>query len=659
LRGAPDRRVFLVNPRYAEIGGRPCLPSLDAVGEAPDLVLLGVPNAALPDELARAAARGARSAVVFGSAHDTEVRARLRRIAAESGMALCGAGCMGFVNLATGLRAVGYVEREVLPAGPLGVVTHSGSIFSMLLRTRRALGFTLAVSSGQELVTTTADYVDYLLDRTAARVIALVLETVREGPRLVAALRRAADSGVSVVLLPTGGTPAGSALVTAHSGALAGDRGTWEALAEATGALPVADLAELVDTLELLCLAGRPRRTGGIATVHDSGAERALVADLAHDLGVPFAPLADVTRRRLGACIEPGLTVENPLDVWGTGARTRALFRETLSAMTGDPAVAVTALAVDLVPEYDGDRSYPDAVLDVAAETDQPLVVLSGIGAAVDADAATRLRAHGVPVLEGFRSGLVAMRNFLAACLPAPTMPASTVVRARQARWRDRLTHPTPLAADESLALLADYGIPVVRCVGAASEAGAVAAARSVGYPVVLKTDEPEIGHKTEADGVRLAIADDLALRTAYRDLAERLGPRVAVAALAPTGTEVALGIVDDAHLGPLVVFAAGGTLTELVADRSVALPPLDRTRARRMVDATRVARLLAGLRGAAPADVDAVVDAVVAMGILAVELGDRVVALDVNPLIVGPDGAVAVDALIVRRASEEQRCTA
>jgi acyl-CoA synthetase (NDP forming) len=133
----------------------------------------------------------------------------------------------------------------------------------------------------------------------------------------------------------------------------------------------------------------------------------------------------------------------------------------------------------------------------------------------------------------------------------------------------------------------------------------------------------------------------------------------VALAALAPTGTEVALGIVDDAHLGPLVVFAAGGTLTELVADRSVALPPLDRTRARRMVDATRVARLLAGLRGAAPADVDAVVDAVVAMGILAVELGDRVVALDVNPLIVGPDGAVAVDALIVRRASEEQRCTA
>ena len=198
-------------------------------------------------------------------------------------------------------------------------------MFSALLRTRRALGFTLAVSSGQELVTTTADYLDFVLDQTDARVVALVLETARDGARLVAGLRRAAERDIPVVLLPVGGSPLGAAMVAAHSGALAGARATWEALAEGTGAL-----------------GQRPRRVhrhartagnrtaargnAGIATVHDSGAERTLVADLAHELGVPFAPLAPTTLARLDELLDDGLVAENPLDLWGTGADTRALF---------------------------------------------------------------------------------------------------------------------------------------------------------------------------------------------------------------------------------------------------------------------------------------------------------------------------------------------
>jgi acyl-CoA synthetase (NDP forming) len=312
--------------------------------------------------------------------------------------------------------------------------------------------------------------------------------------------------------------------------------------------------------------------------------------------------------------------------------------------------VAVTALAVDLVPEYDGDRSYPDAVLDVAAETDQPLVVLSGIGAAVDADAATRLRAHGVPVLEGFRSGLVAMRNFLAACLPAPTMSASTVVRARQARWRDRLTHPTPLAADESLALLADYGIPVVRCVGAASEAGAVAAARSVGYPVVLKTDEPGIGHKSDVGGVIIGVGDQTQLAAGYADLAERLGRRVLVCATAAPGVELSLGVARDPDLGPLLVLGAGGVLVELLGQRVVALPPVDEQAATRLLAELPAARLLDGARGAPPADRAAVARAITCLSVLASELGEQLDGFDINPLICGPGGAIAVDALAIPR---------
>ncbi len=299
-------RFHLVNPRYDRIGELPCVPSLADLGEPVDVVLLGVPDAVLPDQLAAAAAAGARSAVLFGSAHG--LRDTITPIATDAGMALCGAGCMGFVNNALGVRALGYLEPDPLPDGGVGLVTHSGSAFSTLLRARRGFGFRLAVSSGQELVTDTADYVDYALDDPETRIIGLLLETPRAVPRLRQALLRAAEQDVPVVILTVGGSPRGRAMVAAHSGALAGEHAAWQAFCAATGAVHVTDLAEFSDTLELFS-AGRRAKRGGIATVHDSGAERALLADLAHEMGVEFAELAARyvddhrrhARRRVGA----------------------------------------------------------------------------------------------------------------------------------------------------------------------------------------------------------------------------------------------------------------------------------------------------------------------------------------------------------------------
>ena len=190
---------------------------------------------------------------------------------------------------------------------------------------------------------------------------------------------------MAVVALTVGGSTTGRTLVAAHSGALAGADGAWEALFEAYGVIRVADLDEMADTLELL--AGRPATGGGhgIATVHDSGAERALVADVAESVGVPFATIGASTRARLAALLDPGLVAANPLDVWGTGADTAALFAGCLRAMADDEDVSAVALAVDLVEEYDGDESYPDAVISAAARTDKPVVVLSNLGSAIDA----------------------------------------------------------------------------------------------------------------------------------------------------------------------------------------------------------------------------------------------------------------------------------
>jgi acyl-CoA synthetase (NDP forming) len=630
-------RFHLVNPRYDRIGDLPCVPSIGDLDGPVDVALLGVPDAVLPEQLAAAAAAGARSAVLFGSAHG--LRDEITTIAAEAGMAVCGAGCMGFVNNAFGVRALGYLEPDPLPGGGVSLVTHSGSAFSTLLRARRGFGFRLAVSSGQELVTSTADYVDYALDDPDTRVIGLLLETPRDVPRLRGAVLRAAEQDVPVVILTVGGSPRGRAMVAAHSGALAGEAVAWQAFCTSVGAVHVSDLAEFGDTVELFS-AGRRAKRGGIATVHDSGAERALVADLAHELGVEFADLAPDTLTTIGAMLDDGLAATNPLDVWGTGADTRNLFGACLRAMVDDPAVAVTALAVDLVTEFDGDTAYADAVTDVAKLTDAPIAVMASMASAIDLFTSQRLRDNGIPVLEGARSGLSALAHL--ARWPLPVEPADVPVdSARGTRWAARLAGEVP-----PFELLADYGVPVVDIRSADTADDAVAAADAIGYPVALKT--VGTAHKSDVGGVVLDIADADALRAAHATMADALGPAATVEPMIQAGVEISVGVVRDPAFGPLLIVAAGGTMVELLADRVVACPPVTHSGARSLLDGLRVRPLLDGWRGAPAVDIDALADVIAAFSQIAIEIGDVVDAVEANPVIASPRGVVAVDALLI-----------
>ena len=600
--------LHLVNPRYDAVLGHRCLPSLDDVPGPVDLVLLGVRDSAVEAELERAARRGDRSAVIFGSAHEQgdvagpPLRERLATIARAADMALCGGGCMGFVNVVYGLRAIGYVEPEPLPEGPVALVTHSGSAFSALLRSQRRIGFTLAVSAGQELVTTTASYLDYALDLPGTQIVALLLETLREPDAFRAVLRRAAEREIPVIALTVGGSPTGRAMVAAHSGALAGEDGAWEALFDAYGVVRVRDLDEMADTLELFAAGRRAPLTApgaGIASVHDSGAERALVVDVAEALGVPFAPISGATHDRLAELLEPGLEPANPLDAWGTGADSHRVFVGSMLALAADPSVAAVAFGVDLVPEFDSDDDTLLAVTEAARGTAKPLAVLSNLHSAIDPVAAARIRAAGIPVLEGTRTGLLALghllewRDALSMGLPDP----AAFDAERRNRWLKRLASG-PLSGADAFALLSDYGIGTVPAIAVDHRGAAIEAAESLGYPVVVKTDEPSIAHKSDVGGVVLDLTSAEEVADAFDGLARRLGKRALVAAMAPSGVELALGLVRDPQLGPLVVVAAGGVLVELLADRVVGLPPVDRDRARRLVDRLGARPLLEGVRG-------------------------------------------------------------
>jgi acyl-CoA synthetase (NDP forming) len=665
-RGGFEGAVYPVNPGYEEVDGFRCYASIDDVPGPVDLAILGVSNVRIERALGDAAAAGAASAVTFSSLFEAAedkpapdappLIERLGTIARDHGMALCGGNGMGFLNEEHHLRATGFLTPEELRHGPVTFLSHSGSAFAAVAFNDRGIGFNLLVSSGQEFVTTMADYMEYALGLDSTRVLALLLETVRDPEKFRAQLARAADRSVAVLALKVGRTEGSKRLVTAHSGGLAGEHGAYEALFDAYGVHQIRTMDELADAMELFSSPRRVRKGTGIATVHDSGGERAMFVDIADDLGVPFARVNDVTIGRIQEALDPGLEATNPLDAWGTGIDADAIFRSCFAAFADDPDVAASAFVIDMTRQGE---PYSEGYLQVARDawfgSTIPFCILSNLASAVATEEAGLLRDDGIPILEGTESGLRALRHLLhdakqrALVAVAPPAPVNDEVRER---WRVRLAEPAPFSELEGLAMLQDYGVRVVAAREASALEGVLEAAEAIGYPVALKTAAPGVQHKSDVGGVRLRLDRPAELQRAYEDLATRLGPAVVIAEMAPEGVEVALGILRDATFGPLVMVAAGGVLVELLKDRRLGLPPLDETHARRLIDELQMRPMLDGFRGGPSSDIASLADALSRLSVLAADLGELLDAIDVNPIIVGSDGCVAVDALVVPRTT-------
>jgi acetate---CoA ligase (ADP-forming) len=661
-RGGFEGAVYPVNPGYDEVLGHRCFGSLGEVPEPIDLAILGVANQRIEQAMRDAAEAGAGSVVTFSSLFEEEPQGagmpplaeRVAAIAREHGMALCGGNGMGFVNTEARLRATGFPTPDQMPPGSVALLSHSGSAFAAFAFNDRGIAFNLIVSSGQEIVTTMDEYVSFALDLESTKVAALVLETVRSPDGFLAALAKANERGIPVLALKVGRTEGAKEMVVAHSGALAGEHGAYEAVFDAYGVHECRDLEELADAIELFSTTRRVIGGAGIASLHDSGGERALFVDLAADLKIPLAKISDATRQRIDAVLDPGLVAENPLDAWGTGIDADRIYVESFLALHDDPETAALAFVVDLTRQGEPyDEGYLRVATDVFEATTKPFCVVSNLPAAIARDEVGRFRRAGIPVLEGTVSGLRALDHLLDdAGFRRRARPTEPGVRSNDhdRRWRAVLDATKDVALTESLALelLADYGIPVVKAEHASSLDEVEWAAEAIGFPLAVKTAMPTIAHKSEVRGVRLNVRDVDELRETYRDLSDRLGPDVSIAEMAPPGVEVALGVVRDPTFGPLVLVAAGGVLVELVHDRKLALPPIDEDAARRLIDRLAIRPLLDGVRGAPPADVDSLSRAVSRLSVLAVELGDLIAELDINPVIVSPNGCVAVDVLVV-----------
>ncbi len=656
--------VYPVNPSYDMLHGYRCFDSLAHLPEPVDLAVLSVPNRVLERVVGEALSSGARSMVVFASAEDGDghedgrrLRDRVAAMAREADVPICGANCMGFFNPAHALRAFSAFHPEPVQAGGLTYIAQSGSLLQALLFNDERLKFNLAISTGQELTTTAADYMDYALDQPSTTTIAMVLECIRDVPAFIAALEKAHRLDVPVIVLKLGRTDAGAEFALSHTGAITGNAEIYEALFRRYGVISVHDLNELAATAILL---SDPKRAaaGGVSAILDSGGERELIVDVASDLDVPFAQINETTTEILKTSLDPGLPPVNPVDAWGTGKDFEAVFETCLTALMADPDTALGLFVADLAEDLDLHEGYAEVCQMVARSTEKPIAVMTNYSAWSHKKHAIRLSRAGIPVLDGTVSSLRAVkhaleyRDFLALKAIGNPYPEE---HERAPYWRGVLaSKQTPLTEDEGYALLSDYGIrvPPHRIVKSREEALNVA--RFIGFPMVAKTASPGILHKSDVGGVILGIESGDGLAAAYDDLAARLGPRVLLCAMAEGTVEMAFGLVRDEHFGSFLMIAFGGIWIEILKDSQLAMVPVDEAVARRRIADLKMAKALDGVRGAPPSDREALVDTYVRLGHLANDLGPLIAEMDINPVLVGPEGVIAVDSLIVPAAARQ-----
>jgi len=626
------------------------------VPDVPDLVVAAVGGRQVEAVLDQALACGARSLVVFDACHgeDREGRPilpRLRDKAREADLPICGGNGMGFLDVAHGCNASFYPAAHLKPGG-ITLIAHSGSVFTVLALNDPRYRFNLVVSPGQEIGVSVDEYMDFALDRPETKVIALFMEAARRPDRFAAALEKALVRKVPVVVCKVGRTEESARHVHTHSGAVAGSGAAYGALLERYGAISVDSVDALMSTA-LLLSQGRRVPTGELGIVTDSGGLRELLIDRASERKVAFAKLSDRSLADLRATLPVTLEPSNPLDAAGSiDVNFAGVFRNSLRIMAEAPEVGLLGFEFDGRDDYFYDPGLAAAADDLPDLSDKPTFLYSSFANANNRGLAERFADAGLPLINGLDNMLSAVRGALAnrdlrALATRPDPPPASAPNQAIERWRRRLGEGGALPEADGLALLRAFGVPTVAYQMVDTAEAALTAAHEIGLPVALKTAAPGVDHKTDADGIRLNLDDADRVVRAYADLARRLGPRVMVQAMAPSGPELAFGYLRDADFGPVVMVGAGGTLIELMSDRVTALAPFGPHRARSLIDRLQLRPLLDGHRGAVPVDVAALCLALARFSVLCSALAPVLQEMDVNPVIATAKGCLAVDALV------------
>lgn len=641
-------RIYPVNPRHREIGGLPAWPALGALPERPDVVWIGVPGPEVEAVLAETARLKVPGAVIltagFGEAGE-EGRARqqrLARIADEAGVTVLGPNMLGFINcwdrVPLTFSPAGGLD-ELIP-GPLGVASQSGALGGIVVNRAfdRRIGISVMVSTGNEMGVTVSECLEYFADDPRTQAVALVAEGIRDGERFKQAAGRLLAAGKALVALKLGRSRTGRRNALTHTGALTGSWQAWRAVARQYGIVEVDTFEELVEVAGFLSRERRVVRRG-VAVIATSGGASILTADHLEAQGVRLPRLAPATVAALGRLLpDYAVTRDNPVDV--TAGLSEDLYAQVLTVVAADPHVDGVLATVT------GARGVERAenVARIAQQADRPLLAC-WLGGSLTAEGVAVLDRRGVPCFLNPRTAALALaagRSVAAARARRPWSAASGPRRLAAAPQR-----PGSYAALADLARRA--GVPLVAESLVATPPAAVRAARRLGFPVAVKLVAPDLPHKTEAGAVALDLRSAAAVRRAAEAMLARAGRRPVEGLLVQRmvrGVEVLAGVTRDPTFGLLLVVGAGGIYAEGLGEVTSRPLPVGRRDLYQMLDEVPALGALRGWRGAPPADRPALVAALAAVARLATTLGDDLVALDVNPIVAGPRGAVAVDLL-------------
>jgi len=678
LRGFPGQ-IFPVTPSRAEVQGLKAYPSVAALPEPVDLAIIVIPSAAVLQVLDECGALGIKAAIIitsgFAEERGEEARVRqeeLRRIAARYDMAICGPNCEGLVNalhpmaatFSPSLENQDYrLVPEVTGGRPISVIAQSGALsFSYLNRgAPRQLRFTYLISSGNEATLEGLDYVDFMLDEGRTDIFLMYMEAVRSADTFRRVAAKAARLAKPIIVGKVGRSEAGRRAAASHTGALAGSDSAYGALFRHYGIVRCDDIDQMIDTAAAFAFNPLPRGRR-VVVLSASGGGAAWMADMLVAHGLEMPELDAETRKEIDPLLPSYASSQNPVDLTAQATREVGYARviEILQrSRMVDMVVVVGSLATETLLRRD-----IAALGRVAQASTVPIAFCAYTNASPAA--VTLLAGAGIPAYTSMINCAKALRALADYAefqrRSRGRVEPERTPSARAAEVDRHLREAGPVLCEyEAKEILAAYGVPRPREELVRDAEGAAAAAARLGYPVALKVQSPHITHKTEAGAVALAITTKTDLRRAYRHVlssARAVYPEadvrgVLVQQMALAGIEMIVGVTRDETFGPLLMLGLGGVHVEVLRDVAFAPVPLTADDARDLLGQLRGARLLDGVRGAPPSDVQALVDLLVAVSCFAADHRDTVAEIDLNPVIVHPrgQGLSIVDALIVTGA--------
>jgi acetyltransferase len=661
-------RLYAINPKHETVQGEHAYKSIEEIGARVELAVIATRAQTVPEIVEQCGRSGIRNVIIItaGFSEAGHSGAALERktleIARSYNVRVLGPNCLGIIRPELGLNAT--FLRGSASVGNLALVSQSGAICSAVLDWAKsnAVGFSSVISLGSTADVDFGEILDYLVYDNRTHYILLYVEGIRNSRRFMSALRSAARVK-PIILLKSGRHAAGSAAVKAHSGMLAGSDVVFDAAVRRSGVVRVQNIGQLFYASKALASKFRPPGKR-LAIITNGGGPGAMAADRAGDLDIPLAELSAETMQALNAALPPTWSHSNPVDIRGDA--TPARYRDAIVAVNGDEGV--DCLLIMLAPQaMTLPMDVARVVIELAGEPTTKPMLVCWMGEDQVAEGRAAMENAGIPA---FRRPEAAIELFyhIATYYRNQKLllqtPEGSSQRTHQETEGARMLieailqeHRKVLSEMESKAVLRAFRIPVAQTMVARTPTEALLLAEQIGFPVVMKVDSPELVRKTEAGGVRLNITTAASVRNAYHDIIETVQkkhPKVRINGVSiepyvarPHGRELMIGVLRDPTFGPIITFGAGGAEAEIFRDRAVALPPLNRFLVQDLIGSTHAAQLLGEFRQQPAIDMNALEEVLLAISQMVCEL-PWLTELDLNPLIVDENGAIAADARIV-----------